>query len=155
MEKIGEESVTRRMKYLQQSKQHLRKMFMNEYVHALVERQLQNSKQKHSEIPKVGAVVVLKGDTKDKALWKIGRVISWIKSRDGVTRGLKIKQGNGFIVERPLQLVCDLEVGGENSQSKPNPNAESFVPREYLERGAKKIAEKRIKQIYIQEAEED
>ena len=39
LEKIGEEEVTRRMRFLQKSKEHLRKRFVKEYVHALEERQ--------------------------------------------------------------------------------------------------------------------
>ena len=39
LEKIGKEEVTRRMRFLQKSKEHLRKRFVKEYVHALEERQ--------------------------------------------------------------------------------------------------------------------
>ena len=99
------------MKFLEKSKQHLRKRFMKEYVHALEERQ-QRAEGNIEKIPNIGAVVLLKSEAKDKALWKLGRVVSNIAGKDGTVRGLKLKQGNGYIVERPLQLVCDLEVGG-------------------------------------------
>ena len=39
LEKIGKEEVTRRMRFLQKSKEHLRKRFVKEYLHALEERQ--------------------------------------------------------------------------------------------------------------------
>ena len=73
--------------------------------------------------------MLLKSEGKDKALWKLGRVVSKITGKDGTVRGLKLKQGTGYIVERPLQLVCDLEVGGEEIKWKPSPEAEVFVPR--------------------------
>lgn len=33
--------------------------------------------------------------------------------RTVITRGYKILTGSGYILERPLQLVCDLEIGAE------------------------------------------
>ena len=66
-----------------------------------------NKNGRDAEIPEIGKVVLLKEDIKNRAQWKIGRVIGKIISIDGVTRGLKIKLGNGYIIERPLQLVCD------------------------------------------------
>ncbi|XP_068670941.1 uncharacterized protein [Montipora foliosa] len=102
LEKIGEEDVTKRMRFLQKSKEQLRKRFMKEYIHALDEKQ-HWSTGNIDKTPNIGAVVLLKGDTKDKALWKLGRVGSKISGKDGIVRGLKLKQGNGYVVERPLQ----------------------------------------------------
>ena len=33
-----------------------------------------------------------------------------IVGMESVTRVYKIKTGNGYVIERPLQLVCDLEI---------------------------------------------
>ena len=82
---------------------------------------------------------------KDKALWKLGRVMDKIISKDRVVRGLKLRQGNGYIVEHPLQLVCNLETGGENPDYKLNPEAEVFVPRVRPSRRTKQIANKLFK----------
>ena len=61
-----------------------------------------------------GAIVLLKDQsTKSKANWKIGHIIDQIVGKDDVTRGYKILAGNRCVVERPLQLVCDFEIGGE------------------------------------------
>ncbi|XP_078361896.1 uncharacterized protein LOC144646227 [Oculina patagonica] len=154
LEKIGEENVTKRMRFLEKSKQHLRKRFMKEYVHALEERQ-QKSEGNTEKIPDIGAVVMLKGEAKDKAMWKLGRVVSKITGKDGTVRGLKLKQGNGYIVERPLQLVCNLEIGGEDPKWKPNPEAEVFVPRVGPSRRAKQIANDQIRNIVEQELKDD
>ena len=56
-------------------------------------------------------------EARDRALWKLRRVVGRITGRDGVVSGLKLRQGNGYVVERPLQLVCKLEIGGENPTS--------------------------------------
>ena len=154
LENVGEEDVSKHMKFLEKSKQHLRKRFMKEYVHALEERQ-QRGKGNIEEIPNIGAVVLLKSEVKDKALWKLGRVVSKITDKDGTVCGLKLKQGNGYIVERPLQLVCDLEVGGEDTKWKPNPEAEVFVPRVGPNRRAKEVANNLFRNISEQEFEDE
>ena len=59
--------------------------------------------------------------------------------------GLKLRQGNGDIVERSLQLVCNLETGGENPDYKLNPEAEVFVPRVRPSTRTKQIANKLFK----------
>lgn len=136
--KIGEDA-TRRMRFLEKSKEQLRKRFMEEYVHALDEKQ-QRSTGNIGTTPNIGAVVLLKGEMKDKALWKLGRVVSKISGKDGIVRGLKLKQGNDYVVERPLQLVWDLEIGGEDPHWKPNPRAQPFAPRVQPSRVSKQIA---------------
>lgn len=154
LEKIGEENVTKRMRFLLKCKEHLRKRFMKEYVHALEERQ-QRSTGSIEKIPNIGAVVLLKGEAKNKALWKLGRVLGKVIGKDGTVRGLKVKQGNGYIVERPLQLVCNLEIGGEVPNWKPNPEAADFIPSTGPSRRTKEIANERIKNILEQEVEDD
>ena len=81
-------------------------------------------------------------------------MVGRITGRDGVVRGLKLRQGNGYFVERSLQLVCKLEIGGENPDYKLNPEAEVFVPRVRSSRGTKEIANKLFKDIAAQEVED-
>ena len=131
--------LTRRMILLKRSKEQLCKRWMREYLQALEERQYKFGKDA-VDVPKVGAVVLLKEDTKNKAYWKLGRVMGNICGKDKVVRGLKVKLGNGHVLERPLQLVCNLEVGGEDRAIKMNPLAEEFVPQERAPRGAKATA---------------
>jgi hypothetical protein len=40
-----------------------------------------------------------KGDMKDKAKWKLGKVVHRVTSNDGTVHELKLKLGNGYIVE--------------------------------------------------------
>ena len=90
---------------------------------------------------------MLKSEGKDKALWKLGQVVSKITGKDGTVRGLKLRQGNGYIVECPLQLVCYLEIGQTDSKWKPNPEVEVFVPRVGPNRRAKEDANNLFRNI--------
>ena len=126
---VEDENLPRRMIFIAKSKEQLRKRWLKEYLYALEER---NHKQndRTAEIPAIEKVVLLKEDVKDKAQWRLGRVVGSVIGKDGTVRGLKIKLGNGYIIERPLQLVCDLEIGGEDQCTKSlNAKAEEFVPR--------------------------
>ena len=149
--KIGDdETLPKRMIFLARSKKQLRKRWLKEYLYALEERKHSQNKS-DVEIPEIGKVVLLKEDIKNRAHWKIGRVIGKIIGKDGVTRGMKIKLGNGYIVERPRQLVCDLEVGGENRAAnvKLNPKAQEFRPRERLPRKARDDAKNQMAAVKV------
>ena len=146
LERIAENGVTRRMRFLQRSKENLRKRFLKEYVDALKERQ-RRSTGVTTKIPDTGAVVLMKVEAKDKARWKLGRVVGTVTGKDGAVRGLKLRQGNGYVVERPLQLVCDLNIGLENPNFKLNPEAGVFTPRLGPSRRTKEIASERIKTL--------
>ena len=128
---------------MEKSKQYLRKRFMKEYVHAPREKQ-QHSEGNTEKMPNTGAVVLVKGEAKDKAMWKLGRVVSKITGKDGTVRRFKLKPGNGHIVERPLQVVYNLEIGGGDSEWTPNRDAEVFVPRVRPTRQAKWSANDQI-----------
>ena len=157
----ADDKLTRRLLFIRKSKDQLRKRWMGEYLRALEERQRKHNKDEPT-IPKVGAVVLLKEDTKNKAYWRLGRIMSFIRGIDGKIRGMKLKLGNGYIVERPLQLVCDLEVGGEVEGHTLNPEAPEFNPAEpqverepqRLGRTAKLIARDQIKSVAVHEDEE-
>ena len=72
------------------------------------------------EITKLGdgRVVLIKDSVKVKGMWRLGRVEGSIVGKDGVTRGYQVRTGYGYIVERPLQLIQDLEFGGEHRESE-------------------------------------
>lgn len=98
--------------------------------------------------------MLLKSEAKNKALLKLGRVVDTIIGKDGVVHRLKPRQGNGYIVERPLQLMCNLKIGGENPGCKLNPDAEVFVPRVGPSRRTKETANKPFKDIAAQDVED-
>ena len=105
LHKIGDEGkLPKRMVFLAKSKEQLGKRWLGEYLYALEERKLRQNGS-HVEILYNSKVVLLKEDTKNRAQWRIGRVVGEVISRDGVVHGLKIKLGNGYIVEQLLQLI--------------------------------------------------
>ena len=109
----------------------------------------------------IGSIVLLKDDVKNKAQWRIGRIQEFIKGKDGVIRGLKLKPGNGNTIERPIQMVCDMEIGavetndaisgvdGNNNDNKQKEKCKD--DNDTIERPirkAKLIAKRKTKTIY-------
>ena len=90
---------------------------------------------------------MLKGETKHKAQWKLVCVMSNVIGKDGTVCVLKLKLGNGYVVERPLQLECDLNVGGEDPEWRPNLEAEVFTPRAQPSRKARRLPRIRLKTV--------
>ena len=86
--------------------------------------------------------MLIKGDTKDKAQWGLGRVTDKIIGKDEIVLGVKLKLGNGYIVEGPLQMICELEIASEAGEQiiKLNPNADAFNRERRLIRKAKTMA---------------
>ena len=111
-----EDCAIRRIKFVKTCKEHLRKRWMSEYVHAIEERQQAREMKSNIKLPGIGSLVLIKDDIKNKALLNIGRIENEIKGKDGVTRGFKIRLGNGYVIERPIQLVCDLEINNETER---------------------------------------
>ena len=110
----GREGMTRRLQYLKSCRENVRKRWLNEYLCALQERFNSGSAVTERAVLRKGLLVLLKDSTKHRANWRVGRIVDPIIGKDGVTRGYRILTGNGYTVERPLQLICDLEIGGAN-----------------------------------------
>jgi len=149
------EKLMRQLLFIRRSKGQLRKHWIGEYLRALEERQRKHT-HKEITIPVVGAVVLLKEDTRNRAYWRLGRIVHYIRGLDGIVQGMKLKLGNGYIVERPLQLICYLEVGGEAGGHALNPEAPEFKPErtnveEKRQRRAKLIARDQIKGVAVHE----
>ena len=58
--------------------------------------------------PVVGEVVLVVG-YKNRGEWKKGKVLPLVQGKDGVVRGVVLLH-KGHTIERPLQLVCPLEI---------------------------------------------
>ena len=109
-----------------------------------------------------GLLVLLKDSTKHRANWRVGRIVDPIIGKDGVTRGYRILIGNGYTVERPFQLICDLEIGGANGDCD-SAGGTTAEDREHQEqrpttrprREARQTAENRLVGVVANENEED
>ena len=55
-----------------------------------------------------GDDILMKGDGKNRGLWKIGIVDKLIPGRDGVVRGVRLRVGKSFM-ERRIQFLYLLE----------------------------------------------
>ena len=71
---------------------------------------------------KVGDVVIIRGDEKNRAHWKLGIVTKLIIGRDGVVRAAQLRAGKSYLERAvqhlyPLELSCD-HVPMNNSTSR-------------------------------------
>ncbi len=104
-------------------RQHAWKRWKNEYVHSLMESHRIN--RKTAAVPDVGEVVLVIGDEKNRGEWRKAKVVSHIRGKDGVVRGVKMLH-KGHHIERPLQLVCLLELKGPvESDEESHPKLET------------------------------
>ena len=152
--------ITKRWKYLQRTQCHLRKRWQEQYLHALQERHQLNP-DPQQQIPQIGAIVLVTDTLAGRMpVWNLGKIEGFIEGRDGIIRGLKVKLGNGFVIERPLQLVRNLEI----VSTKQGPNGEPELPEETPlkeftttietnrpSRKAKQIANEQVKTINLLE----
>ena len=60
------------------------------------------------------------GDEKNRREWKKRRMVRHIQGRDGVIRGV-ILQHKGHQIERPLRLMCPLEIRRSSSDEEESP----------------------------------
>jgi len=142
--------LTRRMKHLCNTLNHFWNRWRSEYLSELREAHSYNArKQSNSGSPKMseGDVVIVHDEHLPRGLWKLGRVHSVIKGRDGLIRGAVVKltnkEGREILLNRPVQLLYPLEVqktgSDENvnnpgvpindSKEVPNPSAELSVSK--------------------------
>ena len=94
-------------KRLQQAREHVWKRWRKEYIHSLMESH--RIQRERSKVPELGEVVLFVGDEKNRGKWKKGKVVNHVTGKDGIVRGVLI-QYKEHIIERPLQLVCPLEI---------------------------------------------
>ena len=92
---------TRRMRCLRICRELLRKRWQDEYLKALQERH-QKSEGSGQLLPGITNIVLVADDNNPKSKWNLGRIIDVIKGRDGVIGGYKIRNNEGYTIERPL-----------------------------------------------------
>ncbi len=109
---IHDTDLRKRAKYLARCKEMVWNRWSKEYYVRALREQHRRTAGVQTPHPKVGDVVIIRGDSKNCNHWKLGIVEELIQGRDGITRGAKVKTSNG-ILERatqhlsPLELSCD------------------------------------------------
>lgn len=106
--------------------------------------------------PEVGELVLVVGDEKNRGEWNKGKVLRLIRGKDGVVRGVVLLHKR-HTIERPLQLVCPLEIRGvdhnvlqrKERRDEPHPMRNQRKWRIAAQRAAERIA------MQMQAEEED
>ena len=105
-----EKLVTKRMIYMQKTRDLLKKRWLTEYIRTLRD---QRNKLRPQEVPVPGSVVLITDSLAGngfKPQWSLGKVLSEIRGRDDIVRGLRLKNSKGYEIERPLELIRPLEI---------------------------------------------
>ena len=104
------------------------------YIKSLRERYNLNHKKEEPQI-KLGDVVLIQSDKRNRGKWNLGIVAKLIKGRDGVVRAARLRAGKSFL-ERALQQLCPMELSCDRYQEPQdpvsnvlNPRARAFTPR--------------------------
>ena len=109
-----EEEMRKRVRHILKCKRAMWKRWTCKYMRDLRERH--NLKYGGKErIPKVGDVVLIKDDAKNRGKWNVGVVEELYHGRDGVVRGAKLKTRKTHI-DRALQHLYPLELRSEQKQ---------------------------------------
>ncbi len=82
---LEEADLRRRARHLSRVKDAMWSRWSKEYVKSLRERH-RLQRMEGVQAPAVGAIVILKGEEKNRNLWKLGKVVELIYGRDGVIR---------------------------------------------------------------------
>ena len=87
--------------------------------------------KRESDSPKVGDVVIIKSEEKNRGKWPLGIVEELIVGNDEVVRGAQLRAGKSHIKHAvqhlyPLELSCDRSTP---AAPRPlNPEAETYRP---------------------------
>ena len=93
------------------------KRWTTEYIRSLRERHdITNCRPYY---PEIGEVVLVVDESKNRRQWSHGLVCELIKGKDNVVRGVRIIVRNK-IWERPMQLVCPLEIKSKITLEESN-----------------------------------
>lgn len=146
---IEDQSLKKRAKYLSKCKEAMWLRWTKEYIRGLRERHCANRTDSSKDFGlKVGDVVIIRSDEKNRNYWKLGIVQEFITGKDGIIRGVKMRAGKNYL-ERPLQhlypleLSCDKAVVSKRGKGELNPEASVWRPK----RDAAVAAELRMKDI--------
>ena len=146
---ITDKHLRKRAKYLMKCRENMWKRWRNEYIRSLRERHNLKHKENSEQI-KVGQVVIIKGDGKNRGEWNIGIVEQLIRGRDKVVRGARLKSKRSHI-ERAVELLYPLELECDNTENKElNPKAPEFRPT----RKTAEIAKQSVKETFRYEGRE-
>ena len=120
------QDLRRRARYLKKCKDVLWERWSSEYLRGL--RDQHNLKHKGSKVALAKGDVIIKGEEKNRGLWKLGIVEELITGREGVVRGAKLRGGRSYL-ERPVQHLYPMELSCDRTTAMPRAtlSAEALV----------------------------
>ena len=147
---IEEVELRKSAKRLEKCKEMLWKRWTNEYLKGLRERHNLKHHNKKSFL-KLGDVVIIQSDERNRNKWKLGIVESLIPGRDGIVRVARLRRGKNTLERAvqqlyPLELSCDI-INAKGNKRELNPTVEEFRPR----RDAAAAAGARVQDIIEEE----
>ena len=101
----------------------------------------------------IGDVVLIKEDNVKRGQWKMGVVNDLITSKDGITRGAKVrivKKGKPDILNRPCQKLYPLEVQSHCQKRSENLNESEEHGRKENSQAQSKHRPKHAAAIHVQ-----
>jgi hypothetical protein len=118
---IEDRDLRKRAKHLRKCKDALWSRWSTEYIKSLRERHNLKHDRKEMALKPVDAVMI-KGEEKNRGVWRIGIVEKLIQGRDKVVRGVRLRAGKSYL-ERPVQHLFPLELSStcHRSQKKTPP----------------------------------
>jgi hypothetical protein len=139
---VENHDLRKRAKHIRRCKDALWGRWSSEYLKALRERHNMKHGNKTLSL-KIGDVVIVKGEEKNRGKWKIGIAERFIIGKDGTVRGAEVRVGAERTLERavqhlyPLELSCDTD---KKSKTTLNVDVPEFRPM----RNAAAVAKCRI-----------
>ncbi|KAJ8976807.1 hypothetical protein NQ317_012366 [Molorchus minor] len=127
LEDISSNHLKRRWRYIQKTKESLRRRFRSEYLANLV----QFGQRKQGKL-KLGDIVLVGSDNSKRISWPIGKVIEIFTGKDNVARVAKLKLSTGSEVIRPFQIIYPLEISNLNTYNDFHKNL-AYIPGNDIE----------------------
>ena len=93
---------------------------------------------------KLGDVVLIRGEQRNRGKWQIGIIESFVISREGVIRGARLRAGKSYL-ERPVQhlfpmeLSCDRNPPDDLKSNSKEPEVEIRRPTRTAAVAARKL----------------
>ena len=119
---IEVESITKFQRHLENARVHVWRRWSREYIKSLMD--YHRIKRSGTVAPEIGELALIVEEGKNRGLWIKGRVLKHVIGKDGVICGaIVLHKGNHL--ERPLQLLCPLEIKSELIERNPVGNTEN------------------------------
>ena len=116
----GEQDVEKNLRHVRTVLQHFWNKWQFEYLTELREHN-KNIKKVRYFVPNVGDVVLVYDNKLKRCLWKMGKVVKLIQSKDGIVRAADVhtitKTGRNVTLRRPINKLYPIELNKKDDVS--------------------------------------